>query len=326
MSAWTGQCERMIAAVMLCAVAAPGQDYSGACTGLVPPDRGVIVIDELETPLSPGMPAMLGGTLEGGFVELRTAEANQASFYLTDGGSELGLYLDAGTTLALGPAGDDRRRMKITSGKVVINFISRDNRPLIVSLPGGWLRLEFGLAVLAVSESGAQVTLAKGLAARFEGDVPEGDPLAARDGEPLAETAAAGKEASALIERLTRAGLSDAPSDWLAKAESGDLIPTPQPGQPAQQVAASFSAGKPVDQPVGVNASTLVTGTSVSANVTSPIVTQAQSFLVSQNPATVLVGARLERARIIGNPGTTGVNSGIRFNPQVRGPLGLIGR
>lgn len=315
-----------IAAVVLCAAVVMGQDYSGACTGLVPPDRGVIVIDELETPLSPGMPAMLGGTLEGGFVELRTAEANQASFYLTDGGSEMGLYLDADTSLALGPAGDARRRMKIARGKAVINFISRDNRPLVVSLPDGWLRLEFGLAVVSVSEAGVKVVLAKGLAARFAGEVPEGDPLAARDGEPLVETPAAGEEASALIERLTRAGLSDAPSDWLAKAESGDLIPTPQPGQPAQQVAASFSAGKPVDQPVGVNASTLVTGTSVAANVTSPIVTQAQSFLISQNPATVLVGARLERARIIGNPGTSGVNSGIQFNPQVRGPLGLIGR
>ncbi len=316
-----------IIAVMLAACApAVAQDFSGACTALLPPDRGVIVIDDLETPLSANMPAVLAGTLEGGFLEIRTVAENQAAFYLADAGSELGLYLDSESTLTLGPSGDPRRRLGVKRGEVVISFLSRDNRPLVISLPDGWVRLEFGLVVIKAAEGTVDVALANGLAARFQGELPEGDPLQARDGETLEERPSAGEAASAMIERLTRAGLSDAPTDWLAKAESGDLIPTPQPGQAARQVAASFSAGQPVNQPVGVNASTAVTGTSVAATVTTPIVTQAQAFLVSQNPATVLVGSRLERARIIGSPGTTGAGTGIRFNPQVRGPLGLIGR
>ena len=132
------------------------------------------------------------------------------------------------------------------------------------------------------------------------------------DGQQVSERPVADPMASQVI-KLARG--------WIDFAVRGDIVPTSR-GAGATRGPTMLVAVTAVTEPQVLAA---VTSPSAAAPVTTPTgaVSQTQALLTSGNPASVVVGARLERTRIVGNPGTTGGSTGVRFNTQVRPPLQL---
>jgi hypothetical protein len=109
-------------------------------------------------------------------------------------------------------------------------------------------------------------------------------------------------------------------NQWIEKAEQGDLIPARRAVRGvarvlAEQVGVARSAFDQPRSPVVV-ATPRVSLAPVSASFRPAPVTQnlALSLAQSRVPTEAVVGQRLLRTRIIGNPGTVG---GIRANPRV---------
>ena len=116
---------------------------------------------------------------------------------------------------------------------------------------------------------------------------------------------------------------------WVEQAEQGDLIPAKGAVRGAARVFAA-EVGVPratFDQPRSVAVVTtprVVTAPTRTALVAAPVVQNVGiSLIQSRIPTSVIVGQRLLRTRIIGNPGTSG---GVRANPQAQQLIRLPGR
>lgn len=295
----------------------------GSCTGLQPADTGALVNHAFsppsEDPLSRGTPI-------GPDMEVRTATNNRAALYLqaqdTEPSASVGLYMQPESVVHICPKNDARRRVDLLKGTMAVLYTTPDKTPLIIAAGDFWLRIEQGLLRIEVAKDRAVALLIEGTAMRFDGPLPESDPAIAVGGSALAaDPRQRFAVMNQIIEPLTVSTLSDAASSWIARAEQGDFTLVAPPGTPAEAVVTSLSVRAPVDQAV---LSTPLTAAAANSPVVSAVgtPTRVQSLLTSGNPASVVVGVRLQRTRIVGNPGTDGQGAGLRFNPEVRSPFG----
>ncbi|MEP0845061.1 MAG: hypothetical protein HRF43_20350, partial [Phycisphaerae bacterium] len=148
------------------------------------------------------------------------------------------------------------------------------------------------------------------------GAPPADSPAGAQGGQALTADPAFAEKARAMISALNAAGAAGRALGWIGRAESGDLAPTERFTRPSSSAYLVRTTGV-----VTPRTASVATPSQLAAPPTAGAFSQTQALLASQNPASVVVGARLERTRIVGNPGTTG--GGIRFNAQARPPLRL---
>ena len=110
---------------------------------------------------------------------------------------------------------------------------------------------------------------------------------------------------------------------WVADAEEGDFTPVRAEARSTPEFFGSeLSAGLAFDQP----RSSVVSSTSGATTEPLRVPTRsvAEGLLASGVPGSVIIGQRLKRSRIIGNPGTA--SGSIRFNPQAEQLIILTGR
>ena len=322
--------EGRFVAVLLMAIVAgtagarQADELTGSCTIVLRGDSGA-VLDHTQDP--PDQYPLERGSLVERAMAVRTDEGNKAAVLLRyaeqDAGRVVGnvaLYLDEKTTVKAGAEDETRRVLEVTGGTAVVYYAATDRLPLLVTTSRGWAQLAGGTLHVVVAEGSVKFRLGVGAAVLFDGPLPDGDPNAAKGGKPLSADAAARAQAGKLISQLNQHRiLGLAPAAWLVRAEGGDFVPTAVVGVSAADIAASFGSGrKPVDQ-AGQVQSVSVAPVTVSVTA-SGMSQQVQSLLGSTDPASVVVGARLLRTRIVGNPGGA-AGSGIRFNLQSRGLL-----
>jgi hypothetical protein len=118
-------------------------------------------------------------------------------------------------------------------------------------------------------------------------------------------------------------GLSQS-GGWVRSAEAGDFTPVRGSSRAA---AEAFSAEIGVqqqafDQPRGQVVS--AAPANVTRAVTSNPISTAQTLIQSGIPTSVVIGQRLRRSRVIGNPGGAGTG-GLRVNPNVEQLIRLPG-
>ena len=173
---------------------------------------------------------------------------------------------------------------------------------------------------IGVDEPTVSFDLVAGEARQFDGAVPDGE-LPAVGGRELRPQPGRRSEVLQLGRSLSDALLREVAAKWVEDAERGDLVPTGQPDVAPREASVVPTPSAPVDQtalaqPVSVSpVSVAVPG----ADGT----TRTESLLASGNPASVLVGRRLERTRIIGSPGAPGATTNLQFNREARRPLQL---
>ncbi|HUU83094.1 MAG TPA: hypothetical protein VM243_06270, partial [Phycisphaerae bacterium] len=131
------------------------------------------------------------------------------------------------------------------------------------------------------------------------------------------------------MDRTLYAFALDKGAQWVERAEQGDLTPARGASRGAQRLFAG-EVGVPrttFDQPRSqtVAAAPRVTTTPLrTVTPTQPIVQNTATRLIQSHvPTSVVVGSRLRRSRIVGNPGTTG---GVVVNPQLEELIRLPGR
>ena len=152
--------------------------------------------------------------------------------------------------------------------------------------------------------------------------VPEGSRVSARmEDDRVASAADAVEESYAGLVAMTYDfGLRQS-GQWVEQAEQGDFTPVRGSTRAAaeafsSQIGVSQSA---FDQPRSV----VVAPTPAVRVVTVTAASPSQTLIESGVPTNVVVGQRLRRSRIIGNPGTSGV--GLRFNPNAEQLIRLTG-
>lgn len=267
-------------------------------------------------PYRAGLPPVTAGQTA------ETAAGELAAVYLAREGVELAIYMESDSVVEVQPQEDARPHLRVQKGAIVVQYAS--SGPLILSTAVAWVRLEAGKGMIraGLGDAGPTFTLANGRATRFDGAVPAGDVSAAGGGEALTVRPESKANIVKLLNRLVEARVLAEPDQWLKLAEAGDFVPSRQWASPALGIPPEYRVSTAVTQVVSAAAAVTAPPTVIPSAVT-PTVTQAQTLLASQNPASVVVGARLERTRIVGNPGAAGGVSGVRFNTQARGPLQL---
>ncbi len=307
---------------------AAGDELVGSCIIVDPPNTGRW-LDESE---EPALELALGSGMQvGPNIRIETKKGNRAALYLRVNGktpsAEASVNLEANTAIQVCPKDDARRRVHVLRGFLVVRYVARDGKPFVLTTDSGWALLERGTLVATVAGKKVSFALAAGKARSFDGKLgADVDPAKAPDGKALEPQADALEAAGKLRRRLNGAMALAATAAWLGRAERGDLIPMPKrPEAMAPAVAALAVEAAPVDQPPQVSPVTV-------GETTSPVTgglgatNQAQSLLASGDPASVIVGARLERTRIVGNPGTAAAGTGMTYNKQARGPLTLTSK
>jgi hypothetical protein len=315
------------------ASAQPTSYLGGACTVVSPPGTGFLLDYTVDPPEQEDLTV---GQIVKSDTGLRTVADNRVLIYLSAGRrnelfAQISVYLDAESQIRLGPQRATNRQLLIEQGSLVIHYQAGDDRPLVVAAGNAWVRLERGSIFVSLNERKPLVALvsAEGTATRFDGPVPEGDAKDVEGGEALSPTPAGVEAESArkLRQVLHGAMGMGAPSAWLARAERGDLTPTQEEG-----VALAQFEVPQVQSVTATETTTEVTAAATAAaNVLPPISTTTvtppaqrisgvQSLLTSGNPPSVVVGTRLERARVVGVPAPA---SGLGFNRAVRAPINL---
>jgi len=226
----------IILAATAYAAAAPLQGY---VTAVAPPG----------TATQDGRPLAAGDTAAP-TAKVETA-AGRVALYFSAGtdtpASEISLYQDTASVLQLHLDQDARHQVEVVSGSAIA--VVRDTVPLIVSKEGAWVRLESGmLRVTSAAGAGGFALAEGGRATLFEGAVPAGDPGAVTGGQPLAGQAGVRAEAMRSIAELNDARSRQASSEWIARAESADLVPAVTIGAPVREIPAAFRFTIPVIQ------------------------------------------------------------------------------
>jgi len=193
------------------------------------------------------------------------------------------------------------------------------------------------------TDGGAEFTLIRGRATLVAGPVPDsitpneaGEPAGVpgrslvvgrtiRTSEPgVAKEVSLEKVERAMNEHLFAFGVNQS-AQWVSRAEQGDFTPVrAETTSTASAFGAQIGATRQTfDQPR--TTITVPVGQGNLTRVQTAQVSQAQNLIGSQIPSSVVVGQRIRRSRIIGNPGTTGRGQ-IRFNPNAEPLLLLSGR
>ncbi|NLX21051.1 MAG: hypothetical protein GXY55_05175 [Phycisphaerae bacterium] len=307
---------------------AQASTLEGACTVVLPPDTGFVLDYALDPP---GQSDLRQGQRLRPATGVSTITGNTALIYLAAGEpqsptAQASVYLDADSQLRL--AGEDVRHRQITvqRGVALIRYQASDGEPVAIVAGGGWVRLHGGVLRVAVTDNRVEWTfMSAGSAVRFDGHAPAGEIKAVEGGQSLTP-APLSSEAAALIAALHSGMGLDAPADWLGRAERGDLTPNDPEGEllgtfevPEVRAAAVAKPSAQVATVSAAAANVLPPLSSVSASQPPQRVSGVQALLASENPASVVVGARLGRARVVGVPEP----SNLLFNREVRPPLNL---
>ena len=237
---------------------------------------------------------------------------------------EVGLYLKSDTLLEMLPAGNlPLSPIAVQRGTFALQYSAQGDGPdLILALhqPQSWVRVHRG-SMLWVETAGAATSarLVQGAATVFQGALPTGDTTTMPGGQDLKAEPNLLISVLDLINDLALAGAHAEADNWVKNVSEGPLVP-PRASAPAPRGAPAAVAVAVVTPRSAVQ--NVVPQVSAATTV-APTLTQAQALLASQSPASVVVGARLERTRIVGESGTAGTGGSVRFNPQVRPPLRL---
>lgn len=108
---------------------------------------------------------------------------------------------------------------------------------------------------------------------------------------------------------------------WIENAARGDLAPSYRGGAVTVTLA-ELRVSTGVTVPPAVPSVAPTVSNQILAMPTGAIGT-VQSLLTSGNAASVVVGARLQRTRVVGSPGTANGVSTLRFNSLAGPPLRL---
>lgn len=321
--------------VLATAPTALGQSLTGDCSVADPPDVATIGDDQVTEPLSAGFPVDSGQRIE-------TRLDNRVALYLMDGvpdpTAEVAVYLDSRTALRIDESG---RRLHIDRGNVVVHYQARDGAPLILVTRQGWARMDAGTlhtnadpqteTTIFTSVTGT-VTIAAGAAPDALPDRIEGGVQLASTGDNQGAIAAnaiatrsnpsAADDARQLIDILHTARLDAARAGWLRRAISGDIVPSVESPAQVSSALSDLTVESAVVQRTGGTVTTPVVTTGVA---TQAVPSLTQRLLTGGNAASVLVGVRLERTRIVGSPGTQGGGT-VQFNSDVRLPFQLSTR
>lgn len=270
-------------------------------------------------------PLIRGARIEPGDMII-TLPTGRVALYLTTAptgpaAAEATIYLEGGSEITLGAEKGPERLIHIAKGTAVVSYNARKGA-MILATTSAWVRLARGSIRVEIDKAGAaSFSLAQGKADRFEGPVPEkglatmpgGKPLLAKGQHPASKK---------LTYELSMQRILLASGRWIEKAEIGDLVPRVTPEMPTPSLPGlgipSVSAVTQPPQVTSVTSPVVSTGQPL-----TPTLSQAESLLASKSPASVVVGARLGRTRIVGNPGTAGGQTGVRFNPEARAPFRL---
>jgi len=144
--------------------------------------------------------------------------------------------------------------------------------------------------------------------------LPAGQSVSSEDLRRIAPDNGAAAATEAMAVGLFDFGLSSG-TFWIQRAEQGDFTPVRASERGAFEVVrGQLTAGMAFDQPRSalVTPAPRILSQPIRTVPTAPSLTQA--LLESGIPTSVVVGQRIRRTRIIGNPGTT--SGQIRFNPN----------
>ncbi|MBI4579302.1 MAG: hypothetical protein HY718_06340 [Planctomycetes bacterium] len=300
-----------LALVVVGAAPAAAEPMQGQCLMATPAGVGQITDSSGTRPLEPRSELQSGMKIDtaGGQAWLYLATANESG--------EATVWMRPDSSMAIESGTDGYRQLRLLGGDVLVRYAAADGRPLVLAADDSWVRLDGGLLWGRVTAAGATWELADGEATRFDGKLPAAGPLPATGGEALVVDPAARERATDLQRALSYAMVADASAKWLVRAERGDLTPTPK-GEVTEAAVSQFVVEvAPIVTPVLPSVAIAATVVSSTAGVG---LNQAESLLATGNPASVVVGARLERTRVVGSPGTA-ESGGLRFNSQARGPL-----
>ena len=208
---------------------------------------------------------------------------------------------------------------------------------------GGYTLSKGASQIVEVDAESMSVTSTGGEVLFFEGS-PPGGALIGDDGEPIDRTGVLVGQGQRVSQRVPEVKPEPATADaawgrvlgdmyafavhqsgqWVEQAEQGDFTPVrSQPSGAARDLGVQVGETRQsFDQP-RTTVTTPISNVTVSA-VTTGQVNTARALLGSQIPSSVLIGQRIRRSRIIGNPGTTGSGQ-IRFNPSAEQLLLLSG-
>lgn len=257
---------------------------------------------------------------------LETIADNRAAVYLRVEGepaADVSLYLEAESRVrVVEPTDAVPLHVVVEKGSVLVQLAGGVAKaPLVVSTPdpAAWVRVQPGSLIWIDAAADQGFGLIEGAATRFAGAAPTADPAGVQGGDALAPRPELHERAAELTGRLARSRTTTAGWGWIERASQGELVPAPRGAQTRLASRETVRVAPVNPQAVAIAAPATV---STAVSVT-PAVSQARALLASQNPASVLVGARLERTRIVGNPGAAGGGTGLQFNRQVRGPLNL---
>ena len=280
-----------------------------------------------------------------------TGENGAAVVWLPD--YRIVIHLGSSTELAFaevsGLNNDVPVSLTVVAGRMHVVRKPSDNAWLLIGAGTGEVigyTLSKGASLVAeVDASGVTFTATRGRATFFRGAIP-GGPLIGDDGQPIDKLGAALSEGQRASTRAPAAvqGDEDAPrlawkrmnddlyqfgvnqsSQWVEQAEKGDFTPVRSESTAS---ARTFGAEVGVPRQTFDQPRTTVTSPAARTPVTAvraARVNTAQALIGSQIPSSVVIGQRIRRSRIIGNPGTTGSGQ-IRFNPNAEQLLLLAGR
>ena len=325
-----GPKQLVVIAVFAAAARAPAQGLSGTCTILNAAGRATLDGDVLEVGNPIGQHAivsLLPGP--GPLVIHLSAEDNVHAV----------VYIDSESTVEFGaPAGPARAITIRRGGAAWVHYTATDGVPLTIVTEAGGVHLHDGTLRVVAAADRSIFLLAEGKGSAFAGDPPppaDGTTLDPGPGgqnqaevtrsPPQVETAErpnALRQMRDSIDRAHAVALRAARARWLLLAVAGDIEPSVKVGEPVDAVVGALAATSSVTQPT-VAAVITASPATTSAFGAPTVTSRAQTLLKSGNAASVIVGARLQRTRIVGNPGTAGGRTGVRFNPDVRAPLRL---
>jgi len=252
-----------------------------------------------------------------------------------------------GLTTAAGLAEDVPAAVKVIKGRVHVVRKSTDNAWFLITggsgVGNGYTLSKGASLIVEVDAGGVSVTATKGGVTFFRGDLPAG-PLIGPGGQPANKngiSVAEGQRVSIqapqvvddratpqtawqrVYDDMFAFGVNHS-GQWIVQAEKGDFTPVrPEPSAAGLEIRVGVGETRQTfDQP-RTTVTAPISGSPVTARATGQVST-ARAFFGSGIPSSVLIGQRIRRSRIIGNPGTTGSGQ-IRFNPNAEQLLLLAG-
>ncbi|MBI4718511.1 MAG: hypothetical protein HY763_11945 [Planctomycetes bacterium] len=239
--------------------------------------------------------------------------------------------------LASAPAAQVPVAVTVHQGEAAVLRRPSDNRWILVAggkgAGAGYTLSQRASLLVRADAKAATFTAAAGDAACFAGSPPaaplvsdagqlkdqrgtvllEGQRISTEGlGQPAPDHESGARAASRLGSELYAFALTCG-KNWVREAEQGDFTPVRGEARAAPEILRTETSPEPsFDQPRSVVAAPAPRVVTQRQRVAA--VNQARQLIETGIPASVVVGQRLRRTRIVGNPGTSG---GVRVNPNV---------